>query len=57
MATNIASSMEPLISSVQQMAQKADEAQRKRLIDTLNGLALSIESPQDLMQRLLYLVR
>lgn len=57
MATNIANSMEPLISSVQQMAQKADEAQRKRLIDTLNGLALSIESPQDLMQRLLYLVR
>lgn len=48
--------MEPLISSVQQLAEQADEAQRKKLIDTLNGLALSIESPQDMMQRLLYMV-
>ena len=48
--------MDALIASVQSMAKTADEAGRKKLIDALNNLALSIESPQDSMQRLLYLV-
>ena len=48
--------MEAIVGSVQEVANTADEAKRKELIDTLNRLATSIESPQDLMQRLLYLV-
>ena len=48
--------MDAVMSSVQDMAKQVDEAGRKKLIDTLTGLIHSIEGPQDLMQRLLYMV-
>lgn len=48
--------MDSLIEAVHEAVQTASEADRKKLIDSLNGLALSIEGPQDTMQRLLYQV-
>lgn len=48
--------MDSLIETVHEAAQTASEADRKKLIDSLNGLALSVEEPQDTMQRLLYQV-
>ncbi|KAK9318802.1 S-adenosyl-L-methionine-dependent methyltransferase [Lipomyces orientalis] len=47
--------MDAIVSQVQAMAKGADEGLRKQLLDTLFRLQLSIESPQDSMQRLLYL--
>ncbi|KAK2595508.1 hypothetical protein QQS21_006783 [Conoideocrella luteorostrata] len=47
--------MDTIVNTVQGMAETADESGRKHLIDSLNKLVLSIEKPQDLMQRLLYL--
>ncbi|KAK9234259.1 S-adenosyl-L-methionine-dependent methyltransferase [Lipomyces kononenkoae] len=47
--------MDVLVSQVQAMARDADEGLRKKLLDTLFSLQLSIESPQDSMYRLLYL--
>ncbi|KAK9369872.1 S-adenosyl-L-methionine-dependent methyltransferase [Lipomyces kononenkoae] len=47
--------MDALVSQVQAMARDADEGARKKIVDTLFSLQLSIESPQDSMQRLLYL--
>lgn len=48
--------MDSLIETVHEAVQTANEADRKKLIDSLNGLALSVEEPQDTMQRLLYQV-
>lgn len=48
--------MESVIQTVQEMAKTADEAGRKKIISALNNLSMSLEKPQDLMLRLLYLV-
>lgn len=55
-ALAILAKMDGLIETVHEAVQTACEADRKKLIDSLNGLALSVEEPQDTMQRLLYQV-
>jgi demethylsterigmatocystin 6-O-methyltransferase len=48
--------MDALIDQVKRTAAAADETERKKLIDALSDLQLSIESPNDSMQRISYLV-
>ena len=48
--------MEALFSQVKASASKADEAGRKKIIDGLRDLALSIESSEDTMQRIMFQV-
>lgn len=48
--------MDALIAAAREQVKAADEAGRKKLIDGLYSLALSLESPQDLMRRILYQV-
>lgn len=51
------SSMEALVSEVKKLAQSTtDDAERKKLLDSLNELQLSIESPFDTIQRIAYSV-
>ncbi|KAK2598188.1 hypothetical protein QQS21_005665 [Conoideocrella luteorostrata] len=45
--------MESMVEAIQQMVKGADESGRKKLIDTLSNLILSIEGPQDVMMRVL----
>jgi demethylsterigmatocystin 6-O-methyltransferase len=48
--------MDEVINQVTHLASTADEATRKKLIVTLRDLAYSIESPDDTMQRIMFLV-
>jgi demethylsterigmatocystin 6-O-methyltransferase len=48
--------MDSVLSSVQTLASNADEAGRKKIIDGLRDLAISLETPWDAMQRIMYLV-
>lgn len=49
--------MEDVINSVKHLASNADEAGRKKIIDGLRELSYSIETPDDTVQRLMYMVR
>lgn len=48
--------MEKMIEYVTSAANTADEAGRKAIIDGLRDLAISLETPWDSMQRIMYLV-
>lgn len=48
--------MDALIAQVKDSASKVDEAGRKKIIDGLRDLALSIESSEDTMQRIMFQV-
>lgn len=48
--------MENIIDQIKSLAQDADEAGRRKILDGLRDLALSLETPQDTMQRISYLV-
>lgn len=48
--------MDSLFSQVRASASKANEAERKKIIDGLRDLAFSIESPEDTMQRIMFQV-
>ncbi|KAJ5669292.1 hypothetical protein N7462_010362 [Penicillium macrosclerotiorum] len=47
--------MDSVISQVKKLAQDADEATRKKILNDLRDLALYLETPQDTMQRISYL--
>ena len=49
--------MDQVVAQVRSLAENGDEAARKTIIDTLRNLSYSLESPQDTMQRISYLVR
>jgi demethylsterigmatocystin 6-O-methyltransferase len=48
--------MDSIITQIKSLAQDADEASRRKILDGLRDLALSLETPQDTMQRISYLV-
>ena len=48
--------METMMEYVTSMAKSADEAGRKAIIDGLRDLAISLETPWESMQRIMYLV-
>ena len=47
--------MDNLLSLAKAIAKDADEAGRKKLLDTLRDVAYSIESPEDTIQRIMFL--
>lgn len=47
--------MEEVISSVNRLASETNEAGRKKLIDGLRDIANSLETPDDTLQRLMYM--
>ncbi|CAI7666386.1 unnamed protein product [Penicillium manginii] len=47
--------MDSIITQIKSLAQDADEASRRKILDGLRDLALSLETPQDTMQRISYL--
>ena len=49
-------SLSALVESVNSFAQTADEAGRKKIVDTLQSICWSVETPYDSMQRLMYSV-
>jgi demethylsterigmatocystin 6-O-methyltransferase len=49
--------MDALIAQVQSIAKTADEAGRKKLLDSLRDLSYSLETPSDTSQRVMYQVR
>ena len=51
------SDMDSLLSLAKAIAKDADEAGRKKLLDTLRDVAYSIESPEDTIQRIMFSVR
>lgn len=51
------SDMENFLSLAKTIARNADEAGRKKLLDTLRDVAYSIESPEDTIQRIMFSVR
>lgn len=48
--------MERFANQVRLLAQDADDATRKKILDDLRDLAYSLETPQDTMQRISYMV-
>ena len=52
----LALGMEAISAEITSMAQNADQATRKDILDQLRNLAFTLESPGDTVQRLLYLV-
>lgn len=48
--------MDALISQVKHEAISVDEAGRQKILDGLRDLAMSIETPEDSMQRIMFLV-
>ena len=48
--------MEQVIDQVNHLVSRADDAARKKVINELRDLAYSIESPDDTMQRIMFLV-
>ena len=48
--------MDLITAQVQKVAGTADETTRKKLIDTLRNLSISLEEPGDTIQRIAYLV-
>lgn len=46
--------MDALVPQIEALARDADEHGRKQLIDRLHDLAISLEQPQDVAQRLLF---
>jgi demethylsterigmatocystin 6-O-methyltransferase len=44
------------VDHVKSISSQADDAGRKKIIDSLRDLAISLESPWDSMQRIMYLV-
>lgn len=48
--------MENIINQIKSLAKGADEAGRRKILDGLRDLALSLETPQDTMQRISYIV-
>ena len=51
------SDMDTFISLAKTLAKDADEAGRKKVLDTLRDVAYSIESPEDTIQRIMFYVR
>lgn len=49
--------MDALIKQVKHEANSLDEVGRKKILDDLRDLALSIETPEDSVQRIYFLVR
>ena len=49
--------MEAIIEQAKRLAGKVSEQERKKLIDALRDLSYSLETPDDTMQRIMYLVR
>ncbi|KAJ5975130.1 hypothetical protein N7481_008837 [Penicillium waksmanii] len=47
--------MENIIDQIKSLAHDADEGSRRKILDGLRDLALSLETPQDTMQRISYL--
>lgn len=48
--------MESLLTQIKTLAANADNAGRKKIIQSLQELCYEIETPQDSMQRIIYLV-
>ena len=48
--------METVIDQAKRLANSASEVERKKLIDGLRDLSYSLETPDDTMQRVMYLV-
>lgn len=48
--------MDAITAQIQNLAANADEAARKKLLDTLRNLQYSIETPHDTLQRFAGLV-
>lgn len=48
--------MDAFLAQAKTLAQTADEAGRKQIIDALRNLSYSLESTQDTAQRIMYLV-
>lgn len=48
--------MEAVIDQVKRMASNANEVERKKIIDGLRDLSYSLETPDDTLQRVIYLV-
>jgi uncharacterized tellurite resistance protein B-like protein len=46
-----------LLDQLKNLAADFDDKQRKDLISSLNGVAISLETPQDAIQRVMYSVR
>lgn len=49
--------MDAIANQIKSPASDADGAERKHILDSLRHVSDSIETPQDTMQRLMYLVR
>lgn len=47
--------MDAIVNQIKNLASSADDAQRKLILETLRVVSDSIETPQDTMQRLMYL--
>ena len=48
--------MEAIIDQAKGLAKNASEQERKKLIDALRDLSYSLETPDDTMQRIMYMV-
>ena len=48
--------MEAVIDQAKRVASNANEAERRKIIDGLRDLSYSLETPDDTMQRVMYLV-
>ena len=48
--------MEDLMDEAKRLAENVNEQERKKLIDGLRDLSYSIETPDDTMNRIMYLV-
>ena len=49
--------VDTIVALAKTLTKENDEAERKKLLDTLRDVAYSIESPEDTMQRIMFYVK
>ena len=57
MTTENKKTVDAIVALAKSLTKEEDEAERKKLLDTLRDVAYSIESPEDTMQRIMFYVK
>ena len=57
MTTENKKTINAIVALAKSLTKEEDEAERKKLLDTLRDVAYSLESPEDTMQRIMFYVK
>ena len=57
MTTENKKTVDAIVALAKTLTKEEDEAERKKLLDTLRDVAYSIESPENTMQRIMFYVK